>query len=308
MDYLPSFNNKEFWEEELKRYVDCNAHSAGDNGNIWAYFKHCLQTQNRFFFQNALVPLIIDRYMQNIYMLSADTKLYRARIDKERTYEKQCWLAKDLFNAQKCKEEEQEKDTVDEIFLNFCNRRIESIRREPGYQEFLKRKEEGFEGYNAKESGAPPYHIVDGGRCNPEHVSFLYAANDKHTAVAEVRPFIRDSVSVATLKVKKELRLVDFYYEFDEQGIIVIKDLFMHELRSEFSFVNKGNKEDYLITQYLTLLAQNVGFDGIRFRSTLVQEGTNYVIFNNENCIPVTSKMYIIPKITYSLLPILDEE
>ena len=308
MDYLPSFEDKEFWEEELKRCVDCNDHFAGDNGNIWGYFKHCLQTQNRFFFQNALVPLIIDRYMQNMYLLSADTKLYRARIDKERTYEKQCWCTKDLFDVQKSKEKEEGKNTVDEVFLNICNRRIESIRREPEYQEFLERKKEGFEGFNAKESGAPPCHMVDVGRCNPEHVSFLYAANDKHTAVAEVRPFIRDSVSVATLKVKKKLKLVDFYYEFDEQGVIIIKDSFMHKLRSEFSFVNKGNKEEYLITQYLTLLAQNVGFDGIRFRSSLVQEGTNYVIFDNSNCIPITSKVFIIPKITYSLIPILDEE
>ena len=200
-------------------------------------------------------------------------------------------------------------ETIDEALENLVKRRIRTIEKDNEYQEFVERKKRGFEGFDAKESGAPPYCCVKtGGRCNPEYVSFLYAANDIHTAVAEVRPYFRDSVSIATLLPKRVLRLVDFYYELKKQGPVVIEgpDPFMNKLCSEFSVVNKGNEKDYLITQYLTLLAQNEGFDGIRFRSSLVRKGVNYVIFDNSNCIPVESKMYNIPDVTYSIIPMLD--
>lgn len=115
-------------------------------------------------------------------------------------------------------------------------------------------------------------------------------------------------MSVASLKVTKDLKLVDFYYEYDKTGAIIINDSFYHKIRSEFSRLNKGGKEEYLITQFLSLLAENSGFDGIRFRSSLVGKGTNYVIFNNSNCNVISSKMYIIPEVQYTLFPILDED
>ena len=77
---LPSFEAKDFWESELKRYVDSNAHSFGDNGGVWEYFKHCLQTQNRFFFQNPLIPIIVKRFEKNAITINSGTQLYRARI------------------------------------------------------------------------------------------------------------------------------------------------------------------------------------------------------------------------------------
>lgn len=307
---LPSFEAKDFWESELKRYVDSNAHSFGDNGGIWEYFKHCLQTQNRFFFQNPLIPIIVNRFEKNAITINSGTQLYRARIDNEREYEKQCWTARDLIDIQKSElsEEEKSKPSLASAIKEYWIRESERILNSPEYQEFQSRKEKGFEGFDAQGSGAPPYKLVSAGRCNPEHVSFLYAAGDKHTAIAEVRPFIRDAISVASLKVTKDLKLVDFYYEYDKTGAIIINDYFYHQLRSEFAMVNKGEKEEYLTTQFLSLLAENSGFDGIRFRSSLVSKGTNYVIFNNSNCEVISSKMYIIPEVQYTFLPIIDEE
>lgn len=308
MEGLPSFSDKEFWDDALEYYIENNALSAGDNGYVWDYFKYCLQTQNRFFFENPLVPVILERYNCNVFELSTDTKIYRARIDEERKYEHQCFLACEI----KCIQErlKQEEDSFsDKVLLDFDKRRIRTIMKDSEYQEFVERKKYGFEGFDAKGSGAPPYYNVKtGGRCNPEYVSFLYAANDIHTAVAEVRPYFRDSVSIATLRTKKTLRLVDFYYELKKRGPVIIKgpDPFMNKIRSEFSILNKGNEHNYLITQYLTLLAQSAGFDGIRFRSSLVRQGTNYVIFNNSNCIAIESKMYTIQEVKYSIIPLFD--
>ena len=68
----------------------------------------------------------------------------------------------------------------------------------------------------AEESGVAPYDKATAGRCNSQNVSYLYVANDQHTAVAEVRPFIRDAISMAILQPKHDLKLIDFYYKYDE--------------------------------------------------------------------------------------------
>ena len=88
---------------------------------------------------------------------------------------------------------------------------------------------------------------------------------------------------------------------------IQVDDEFWHKIRREFSAINKGNADDYLVTQFIAALAQNAGFDGLRFRSSLVQEGTNYVIFNGDSCTPISPKMYVIPRVKYDLMPVIPE-
>lgn len=301
---LPDFNNKLFWDEALNYYADSNAQPYADIDGIWEYFKFCLKTQNRFFFQNPLNPVIVDRYKKYIFKLSSERKIYRARIDENEKYSKQCWLAKEYDDLISFNATDFDKDSI-----NLTQRRINQISKNPEYQDFLQRSKESFEGYDSKNSGAPPHDRTKDGRCNPAGVSFLYAANDKHTAVAEIRPFIRDYISIATIQINRDLNLVDFYYEVDKKGIVPHTDLFYQRIRQEFSTIRKnGTPTDYLTTQYLTLLAQNAGFDGIRFRSSLVRKGENYVIFDKNNYTPIASKIYMIPQVKYTLLPILEDE
>ena len=306
---LIKFKNKEYWDEKLQDYVDGKVSWLGDQIDIWRYFKHCLRTQNRFFFKNPLVPLIVEKFEANAFVLNADTALYRARIDKEWEFYKQCILAQeriDLLNTKFTEEELSSKAIVNGIKA-YNDKRITEIESDSQYLALCERRKTGFEGYDLEGSGAPPYDKAESGRCNPENVVFLYAANDAHTAVAEIRPFIRDSVSVATLKVKRNLKLVDFYYKIDKNGVFRIDDNVFFMMRTEYSLLNKGNKNNYLVTQFLSLLAQDAGFDGIRFRSSLVEEGTNYVIFNPSDCEPVSSKVYVIPRVKYDLVPALNE-
>jgi len=286
---LPSFTDKAYWDEQLQNYADCSAHSMWDNGGVWDYFKHCVRTQNRFFFQSPLIPVILARFEKHTYILQAEVPLYRARIDTERECENQCWLARDLRGLQQAQKEETEKGGLDAALRDYYKRQIASIEENTEYQKYVERNATGFEGFDAKGSGAAPSEKAAAGRCNPKNVSFVYAANDPHTAVAEVRPFIRDSVSVATLQPKRDLKLVDFYYQYDKDGTIMITDAFWHKIRSDYSAINKGNIDDYLVTQFISALAQNAGYDGLRFRSSLVFEGTNYVIFDGDNCPPVSS-------------------
>lgn len=255
-----------------------------------------------FFFENPLISSIIEQFQEDnhAYILPKGNMLYRARIDEKKEYENQCWRAKSYINLQKT--------DPNSFFASSYKKLKDKIADDPSFKDFLIRNGQGFEGFDAQGSGAPPYNKTSAGRCNPENTVFLYAANDIHTVTAEVRPFIRDAVSIATLSAKRDLKLVDFYYEYSDRGLREVDNLLFDKMRIEFSSLNKGNKEEYLTTQYLSLLAQHLGFDGIRFRSSLVEQGENYVIFDADDCEVISSKMYIIKKVEYNLLPILTEE
>lgn len=308
-DNFLDFSNKDYWDEELKNYVQ-NGGTGELVLKIWRYFKYCLLTDNRFFFQNPLVPLIETQFQKNTCVLHKGELIYRARIDDEYEYWEEC---------RKYAEEKDYESTLQSLNDEpknlqeaYYQEELNELHQNHKYQCAKERIKSGFEGFNAIESGAPPYFKVDAGRCNPKGVVFLYCANDTNTAVAEIRPYIRDSVSVATLRTEKELRLVNFYYGVnmdgtitEQDGNVIIKNSLFHNIRAEFSIVNKGDKNEYLITQYLTLLAKKLGYDGICFRSSLYQGGRNYVLFDSENCTPISSKLYVIPKVEYTLVPVI---
>lgn len=294
-----NFEDKEYWDKKSKEFpvLGVGLETIKETDEVWHYFKYCLQTQNRFFFDHPLIPLIVKHFENHVFTLPKDTILYRARIDQKHAFENQCWIAKDYMALQETR--------ADSPFAEHYKEEAKKIADNPEYQEFLARQAKGFEGFDAQGSGVPPYEVVSSGRCNPEHVVFLYAADEEHTATAEVRPYVRDAISIASLSVDKDLKLVDFYYEFDENGLRDIDNIFFDKMRREFSKLNKGNKEEYLVTQFLSLLAQHHGFDGIRFRSSLVEKGANYVVFDANNCTVQSSKMYILKKVEYDILPMI---
>src|SRR5258706_9457584 len=58
---------------------------------------------------------------------------------------------------------------------------------------------------SGKEMGAPPDLKARGGRANPNGISYLYAADEEATAIAEVRPYLGAKVSVAKMESQSTL-------------------------------------------------------------------------------------------------------
>lgn len=142
-------------------------------------------------------------------------------------------------------------------------------------------------------------HVSDG-RCNPKWIPYLYASKSEKCCIHEVRPRIKDFVSVAKIKVKTNLKIIDFscsasWYEKEEfkeitQGIKnSILCIHLGELFSE----PHRNENDYLITQYISEKIKNAGYDGIAYKSSLYDgfNDVNYVIFNYDNCEAVSSRL-----------------
>lgn len=166
------------------------------------------------------------------------------------------------------------------------------------------RKDKEFWGYDAAQSDAPPNDKAPAGRANPKNISYLYIAEDIKTAMMEVRPNLTQHVNIATVRIRKKLRLFDFCYvdtTEDEKG----KSWDLSIISSAFSAPNFGGEDNYYATQYLCEFIKELGFDGIRFYSSLNPSGKNIVLFNT-NVDPLTktknyeiteSKVYSVTKL-----------
>jgi len=145
-----------------------------------------------------------------------------------------------------------------------------------------------YKPYEAAALGAPPPPMSRPGRMNRDGFSFLYLASDKRTAVAEVRPHPGHFVSVGQFRVRNTLRIADFGQasidgfcrndeSLDRFGLICALDqLFATPILPE-------ERTKYLLTQTLADVIRKIGYDGIRFTSS-VGSGTNLTIFRAGAC------------------------
>lgn len=301
-NWFETFSNREYWNILVEEYIT-TGHASGKTpisfiADLWQYFKFCLATENRFFFHHPLLGKIKEKILEHEISLPANSTIYRARIDSDRRLKERA----DSLSQLEIFQMECFKKSLSPEGQLLVQKHTDRITNSDGYSEYEKQNKEGFEGFDASGSGVPPVSRASAGRCNPRNVALLYAAKEMHTAVAEVRPYITDTVSIASIATVKELRLIDFYTDVSEDGVIY--DWLYWAISSEFSFVNKGNENEYFATQYLTMPIKEMGFDGIQFKSSLVHNGLNYVIFDAKSCRVLSSKLYSIPHVHYELFPV----
>ena len=195
------------------------------------------------------------------------------------------------------------------IFIN-ADEVLYRARRLPlDYDEDKWKHSDPFMGYNKEKSFIPPAKETTAGRANMRGIPCLYAARSAETAVSEVRPFKGTHVSVAEIRIKKELRLFSFYitnddYMLDLADFIGKFPAWYRRLAITFSIPRENSENDeYLLTQCISeYLWLHGGFDGIAFPSSLHDRGENIVLFNCKHnsydiCEPVSSSVYRIKDI-----------
>lgn len=293
------FSDREYWENLVQTYIKTGTAPGKTRvshvADLWDYFKFCILTDNRFFFAHPLLDVVKAKINEHIITLPVNTTLFRARIDTNNVLRDQAHnlMQVDILNEIKENESVPGKAEVD--------RMIECFAGADGFDNYYEQHKNGFEGFSADECMCPPPHKVSHGRCNLPNSPHLYAAADIHTAIAETRPYIRDTISVASLCCEKDLKIIDFCYDWDDHDNF--GDWFYMAMSSEFSVVNKGKENDYFATQYLTMLVKSMGYDGLKFKSSLVVDGVNYVIFDDTVCKPISSKLYTVMQARYDVLP-----
>lgn len=136
----------------------------------------------------------------------------------------------------------------------------------------------------------PPIDGALEGRANPKGIPYLYLANNKYTAKAEVRPWLDSKISVGQFQPVRDLRVIDcsklhakgqslYFNEPDEdkRELEVWADID----RAFSSPVSLGDKSlDYIPTQIIAELFKNDGFDGLIYKSALSKKGYSLVLFD----------------------------
>ena len=162
-------------------------------------------------------------------------------------------------------------------------------------------KDEGFFGYNAKDSFVPPPSVTTDMRANYRYIPYLYCANHPYTAVVEVRPRLTSKVSVATLTVEEPLRLLDFTMLNASSRMSEAKQNLFYDLSELYSkpVTNDDDTLDYIPTQYIAEYVKYLGYDGIAHKSSLTPEVNeneidryNIVVFNYNKCRPIRSNVF----------------
>lgn len=146
--------------------------------------------------------------------------------------------------------------------------------------------------------GAPPPSKAKAQRANPPGIPMLYLASDRTTALKEIRASQGKVVSVATMVLTKDLRLLDL------TNIPYLKSAFEYgqnlqeeiRYRSIFRCLSKALSEpidrrvaeiEYVPTQYLAEVIKAAGFDGIKYHSS-IGPGWNLVLFDVESARPTS--------------------
>lgn len=154
-----------------------------------------------------------------------------------------------------------------------------------------------------------PKHVRTGGRANPPGFAYLYLADRPETALAEMRPWVGESLTLAIFEVQKNISLV-----VCQAGAEVVGDLLFQEnpptekldqhVWNEISraFARPVNREDqesaYVPTQILAEVFKAEGFDGLAYRSGL-ERGTNVVLFNVDIAKPTDRFVYTLKEVRY---------
>ncbi len=164
---------------------------------------------------------------------------------------------------------------------------------------FRARVQRGDVALGLEDLTAPPVGIAQAGRANPPGLSYLYVASDPETALAEVRPTVADVVAVAQFEAVRGFKLVDLS---DPRSLISPFRLelgALNNVRAEMAFLTMLSEDltrptpahkaayDYLATQYLCELIKRIGYDGVRYRSSLNPGGHNFAFFDVEALSPI---------------------
>ncbi|MCT6815327.1 MAG: RES family NAD+ phosphorylase [Lysinibacillus fusiformis] len=241
--------------------------------DLWESFKKKILYENRFILKDEVLNYLEQMAKDNQKILSEGTIIYRAR----------------LFNE----------DTSFINYLDASGQRSESDKNM--YFEHLidTKKKTGFWGYNSDESFVPPENSnITDGRANPSFIKYLYTAEDPYTAMVEIRPYLNSKISIAGIKVIEEIKVVDFSYD-SLRNLETIGEILMYLIMEDFSKPSDSNKSDYIPTQYVAEFIKNLGFDGIRFTSSLHKKGRNITIFKYKKCKVIGSKLYEINDIGF---------
>ena len=151
--------------------------------------------------------------------------------------------------------------------------------------------------------------IKRGGRANPAGFPYLYLATDERTALAEMRPWVGESLTLALFETLRDINLVVCQAGTEDLGERLFEENPSAEELDKYvwndiskAFARPVNREDrsiaYLPTQILAEAFRAEGLDGLAYRSGL-ERGTNIVLFDTQTANLVHRFVFSLKKVRY---------
>lgn len=286
----------------------------------YAEFEYDLLNKNRFIPTDKITSFFdeLSKYEEStIFILPENYLLYRARVLGwdfiERNLDEffECYLEKEYEKHETIKQLKKlqfSATSIETIFINMLPLIRDSKEFSKNIENFISKQDfKNFNGYPPEQCLAPPPDKTQEGRLNPTNISYLYTATSVDTAIYEVKPIIGQKISVAELSTKKELKLFDLsrddYIDIsntDNKNQMKVISI-IKVIAENFERPNHNQNLNYIPTQYITEYIKEVlKFDGIKFKSSVHENGINIVLFENDCCIVKNSKIYDVDNIKIS--------
>ena len=153
------------------------------------------------------------------------------------------------------------------------------------YQNGISVDENGHtKGFNEDNSLEAPPRKASAGRNNPEGVSYLYLSDDLETACSEIKESLGSVISIAEIRIKRNLKLFDFSKttasSVPEDGELDWAAIFHEIVRLYYRPIKE--EKDYEATQKISKYIKNKGYDGIAYVSYFTAS-MNYTIFSTDH-------------------------
>lgn len=144
------------------------------------------------------------------------------------------------------------------------------------------------------------------GRANPKGIPYLYISTHRETAMAEVQPWIGSRVSVAQLRIDKDLRLVNCTEDSKRRIFLggtpseYWDTAVWCDIDAAFSLpvVRTDEHANYVPTQIVAERLKVAGFDGVAYRSAL-GTGHNIVLFDVDVAHLINCSLYELAAIAF---------
>lgn len=151
------------------------------------------------------------------------------------------------------------------------------------------------EPYTKEELSTPPAYKIRNGRANPAGIPYLYTSTTEATCIAEVRPFLRDIVTVAEFRLLKAIKIIDFDTAKSLQDNPYLDYLALRLAATFSASVHPSRADiDYVPFQYISELIKHEGYAGIQYRSCMNKEPNvyNIVLFDKNLVDYIGQKIY----------------
>ncbi|MFS2139931.1 RES family NAD+ phosphorylase [Duganella sp. Dugasp56] len=156
----------------------------------------------------------------------------------------------------------------------------------------------------------PLAHAAQEGRVNPKGIPCLYVANDKETAMSEVRPAVGSEVSLAQLMLNREVTLVDFSAGHDDESTPFFfeepppkkrEKAIWTQLERAFSkpVATDHATAEYVPTQVIAEFFKKKGFDGVVYKSRL-GPGYNIALFDLGVADVMNGQLYTVKSVDFA--------